>query len=200
MAASLSDVTAVSSTLVAVEIAVSALVSVFADAAALDAATFSRADAELTRVAAEETVRGVTATARVVVAARVAVTGFAAVRAAVLACSWQPSSLLAGVVVLLAAVARLAAVVLLAGVSRAVRVALVFFAELAALVVVPLADLAALAGLAVPVALAVRAAAAGRAALAIRAGAAFLSADLFVGGTSLPPIWITERRVSYHGE
>jgi hypothetical protein len=67
LAASLSDVTAVSSALVAVEIAVSALVIVFADEAAWLAAAFSLAEAEVTLVAAEATVRGVTVVARAVV-------------------------------------------------------------------------------------------------------------------------------------
>jgi hypothetical protein len=64
LAASLSDVTAVSRALVAVEIAVSALVSVFADEAAWVAAAFSLVEADDTLVAAETTVRGVTAVVR----------------------------------------------------------------------------------------------------------------------------------------
>jgi hypothetical protein len=67
----LSDVTAVSSALVAVEMAVSALVSVFADDAACVAAAFSFVEADVTLVAAEETVRGVTAVARPVLRAPV---------------------------------------------------------------------------------------------------------------------------------
>jgi hypothetical protein len=67
LAASLSDVTAVSSALVADEIAVSALVSVLADVAAWVAAAFSLVEAEVTLVAAEATVRGVTVDALPVV-------------------------------------------------------------------------------------------------------------------------------------
>ena len=66
-AALLSEVTAVSRALVADEIAVSALVSVFADEAAWVAAAFSLVEAVVTFVAAEATVRGVTAVARAVV-------------------------------------------------------------------------------------------------------------------------------------
>jgi hypothetical protein len=71
LAALLSEVTAVSSALVAAEMAVSALVSVLADVAACVAAAFSFVEAEVTLVAAEETVRGVTAVARPVVRAPV---------------------------------------------------------------------------------------------------------------------------------
>jgi hypothetical protein len=142
LAVSLSDVTAVSSALVAVEIAPSALVSVFADAAAWVAAAFS--SAEVTLVAPEAAVRG-------------------------------------------------AAVV--------VRPVVVRFAELRAAFAVPLApdDLAAAvfaaAGLAAPElfaapALPVREPEPARAELVIRTGAA-LAAAFFVGGTDLPPIWIS---------
>ena len=61
--------TAVSRALVAVEIAVSALVSVFADEAACVAAAFSLVEAEVTLVAADATVRGVTADVRPAVVA-----------------------------------------------------------------------------------------------------------------------------------
>lgn len=57
LAASLSDMTAVSSALVADEMAVSALISVFADVTAWVAAAFSFVEAEVTFVAAVETVR-----------------------------------------------------------------------------------------------------------------------------------------------
>jgi hypothetical protein len=146
LAASFSDVTAVSRALAAVEIAVSALVSVFADVAALVAAAFSLVDAELTRVAAEDTVRGVTAAARA--AADV-------LRAADLVVPLAPAAFavpagFAGP----AGLAELVAFVALAG-----RVA--------------------------------RAPVPARTEPAIRTGAAFLSAAFFVGGTDLPPIWIT---------
>ena len=81
LAASLSDVTAVSSALVADEMADSALVSVFADVAARVAAAFSFAEADVTRVAAVETVRGVTVVVRLV--PRAAVVRDAVRRAAV---------------------------------------------------------------------------------------------------------------------
>ncbi len=73
----MSDAIVVSRALVAVEIAVSALVSVFADAAAWVAAAFSLADAAVTLVAAAATVRGVTVLARAAVV-HVAVPGAAA--------------------------------------------------------------------------------------------------------------------------
>jgi hypothetical protein len=60
-AASLSAATALSSALVAAVMAASALVSVLADAPARDAAMVSRAVADVTRVAAADTVRGVAA-------------------------------------------------------------------------------------------------------------------------------------------
>jgi len=60
-AASLSVATALSRALVAVVIAASASVSVLAEVPARSAATFSRTVADVTRVAAAETVRGVTA-------------------------------------------------------------------------------------------------------------------------------------------
>jgi hypothetical protein len=59
-AASLSDATALSRALVAVVIAASAVVSAFADVPACVAAVFSRVAADVTLVAAAETVRGVT--------------------------------------------------------------------------------------------------------------------------------------------
>jgi hypothetical protein len=148
----LSDVTAVSRALVAAVIAVSALVSVFADEAAWVAAAFSLVEAEVTLVAAEATVRGVTAVVR---------------RAVV-----PP------------AVARL--VVLRAAVVESLAPA-VFAAPVA--FVAP-------AGFAVPEVFAVsaflvvRARELARAELAVRTGAA-LSAAFFVGGTDLPPIWIS---------
>jgi hypothetical protein len=61
LAASFSEATAVSSALVALVIAASALLSALADVPALDAAVFSRVAAEVTLVAATETVRGVAA-------------------------------------------------------------------------------------------------------------------------------------------
>jgi hypothetical protein len=129
--------------LVAVEIALSALVSVFADEAAWVAAAFSLFEAEVTLVAAEATVRGVTVAGRPVVVRPVVV-----------------------------------------------RAAVVRFAELRAALVVLLAldDLAA-AGFAAS-ALPVREPEPARAELAICTGAV-LAAALFVGGTDLPPIWIS---------
>jgi hypothetical protein len=59
LAASFSEATAVSSALVALVIAASALLSALAEVPALDAAVFSRVAAEVTLVAATETVRGV---------------------------------------------------------------------------------------------------------------------------------------------
>ena len=61
LAASFSEATAVSSALVALVIAASAVLSALADVPALDAAVFSRVAAEVTLVAAAETVRGVAA-------------------------------------------------------------------------------------------------------------------------------------------
>ena len=61
LAASFSEATAVSSALVALVIAASALLSALAEVPALDAAVFSRVAAEVTLVAATETVRGVAA-------------------------------------------------------------------------------------------------------------------------------------------
>jgi hypothetical protein len=60
-AASFSEATAVSSALVALVIAASAVLSALADVPAFDAAVFSRVAAEVTLVAATETVRGVAA-------------------------------------------------------------------------------------------------------------------------------------------
>ena len=59
LAASFSEATAVSSALVALVIAASALLSALAEVPALEAAVFSRVAAEVTLVAATETVRGV---------------------------------------------------------------------------------------------------------------------------------------------
>ena len=134
LAASLSDVTAVSSALVAAEIAVSALVSVFADEAARVAAAFSLVEAEVTLVAADATVRGVTV------------------------------------------VVRLA---MLRAVLVAVLAPAVFAAGFAGLEV-----------FAAPAVLVVRARELARTELATRTGAA-LAAVVFVGGTDLPPIWIS---------
>jgi hypothetical protein len=64
LAASFSDVTAVSRALVAAVIAVSALVSVFAEVTAFAAAAFSLVEAEVTLVAAADTAPGITAAAR----------------------------------------------------------------------------------------------------------------------------------------
>jgi hypothetical protein len=135
LVASLSDVTAVSRALVAVEIAVSALVSVFADEAACVAAAFSLVEAEITLVAADATVRGVTV------------------------------------------VVRLAML-------RAALVAVLAPAVFAA------AGFAGLEVFAAPAVLAVRARELARTELATRTGAA-LAAVVFVGGTDLPPIWIS---------
>ena len=140
MAASLSDVTAVSRALVAVEIAVSALVSVFADDAAWLAAVFSLVEAEVTLVAAEATVRGVTAVVRPAVV---------------------PPAVVRLVVRRAAAVESLALAVFAAPVVFAVSASLV-----------------------------VRARELARAELAVRTGVA-VSAAFFVGGTDLPPIWIS---------
>ena len=134
LVASLSDVTAVCKALVAVEIAVSALVSVFADEAARVAAAFSLVEAEVTLVAADATVRGVTV------------------------------------------VVRLA---MLRAVLVAVLAPAVFAAGFAGLEV-----------FAAPAVLAVRARELARTELATRTGAA-LAAVVFVGGTDLPPIWIS---------
>lgn len=82
LAASLSEVTAVSSALVALVIAVSALLMAFAEAVACAVAVFSRDAAFVTLVAAAETVRGVTAVARAEVLV-LADEVFAAVRVAV---------------------------------------------------------------------------------------------------------------------
>ena len=136
LVASLSDVTAVCKALVAVEIAVSALVSVFADEAARVAAAFSLVEAEVTLVAADATVRGVTVVVRL-----------ATLRAVL--------------------VAVLAPAVFAAGFAG-----LEVFAAAAAAV------------------LAVRARELARTELATRTGAA-LAAVVFVGGTDLPPIWIS---------
>lgn len=142
-AASLSDVTADSRAFVAVEMAVRALVSVFAESDALVAAAFSRVAAELTLVAAEATARGV-------------------------------------------AVPPLPVALPLADLLPAVLVPVLLVP--AGLVVVRFAG---------PVPAPVR-----RPATALRAGAAasfsaFVAA-LFLGGTDLPPIWISYG-VSYHG-
>jgi len=142
LAVSLSDVTAVSSALVAVEIAPSALVSVLADAAAWVAAAFS--SAEFTLVVAEAAVRGVAVVVRPVVVR------FAELRAA-FAVPLAPDDLVAAV-----------------------------FAA---------AGFAAPEVFAAP-ALPVREPEPARAELAIRTGAA-LAAAFFVGGTDLPPIWIS---------
>jgi hypothetical protein len=113
-AASFSESTALSSALVALVIAASAVFSVFADVPALAAAVFSRVAADVTLVAAAETARGVTATG--LLSAVLLTAGFPA--AGLLAVGFPA--------VVLLVVGRLVAGVLLgtvAGLAAAVRVA-----------------------------------------------------------------------------
>jgi hypothetical protein len=160
-------VTAVSSALVAAEIAVSALVSVFADEAAWVAAAFSLVEAEVTLLAAEATVRGVTVVWRPVVW-RPVVERPVVERPVVERPVVEPP------------VARFA-------VLRAAVVVVLAPADLAAAVFVAPAVFAALAFVVV------RARELPRTEFAIRTGAA-LAVAFFVGGTDLlPPIWISYR-------
>jgi hypothetical protein len=167
LAASLSDVTAVSSALVADEMAVSALVSVFADVAACVAAAFSFVEADVTLVAAVETVRGVTVPVLRLVrlVPRAAVVRVAVRRAAVVV----PLAPVVLAPVVLAPVVREPADL----VEFEVFVAPDVFAALAGLLV--------------------RARELPRTGFAIRTGAA-LAVVFLVGGTDLlPPIWISYR-------
>ena len=183
LAASLSDVTAVSRALVAAEIAVSALVSVFADEAALAAAAFSLFEAVVTFVAAVATVRGVGANAARTPLPALAFAGFgsrvvagvllATVRAAELAEFLAP--VFAGLVVpVVFVVATGFVVAAVFGVPAVFTVLAVFVAPTA---------------FEPPAGFAVRVTELVRAELAIRTGAAFFSAALFVAATDLPPIW-----------
>jgi hypothetical protein len=157
LAASLSDVTAVSRALVAVEIAVSALVSVFADEAAWVAAAFSLVEAEVTLVAADATVRGVTAAARPAVV---------------------PTALVGTAVLVRLAIPRAA---LVAPLAPPVLTAAGFTAAV---------GFTGPEAFAAPAVVVVRARELARTELATRTGAA-LAAVVFVGGTDLPPIWIS---------
>lgn len=183
LAALLSDVTAVSRALVAVPIAVSALVSTLAELDALVAAALSLPAAEETRVAAPLTVRGVTAALdedRDAVVERPA-DGLPVAPADRLLAAREPTSLpdalrleagFAPVLLVLAAfwpVLFLAALVLPALVLPVLVLAVAVFAVPE--VLVPAAEPA-------------------RLGLAVRAEAVVVAA-LFVGGTDLPPIWIS---------
>jgi hypothetical protein len=207
LAALLSEVTADSSALVAVLIALSAPVSDFAEDAAWVAAVFSRVVADVTLVAAVDTVRGVTAVAEVprpagralvlaalVLAALLLPVPPAAVREPVLRAVPAERVVLAeraGPVELVPVLVVPVLVVLVVFVVPVARVVPAVFAAagLAVPAVVAAAGFAARAGFAAPVALAAPAAEPPRAAPAIRTGAA-LAAVLLVGGTDLPPIWI----------
>lgn len=96
-AASLSEATAVSSALVALVIAASALLSAFADVPALDAAVFSRVAAEVTLVAAAATERGVAALALLPVVGVLPVTA-AGLAAAVRVVGFPAASVVPGTV------------------------------------------------------------------------------------------------------
>jgi hypothetical protein len=177
LAASLSDVTAVSRALVAAEIAVSALVSVFADEAALAAAAFSLFEAVVTFVAAVATVRGVGANAARTALPALAFAGFG-------------SRVVAGVLLATVRAAELAE--FLAPVFAGFVVPVVFVVP--AVFGVPavftvLAVFVAPTAFEPPAGFAVRVTELVRAELAIRTGAAFFSAALFVAATDLPPIW-----------